>query len=251
MERTNRRKAGKPPNVRVRLWRSSRVLKIENDAFPGVTDLSGIEDVTDERLYEHPLLRHSSLLSLMQTYRDNVRRTCGAFDEASPRQKTPQDDAQITELYFDGSLSVDESGKTLRFGKEDLLTVRNGAAFWRTDDPILPELVFREGERCALGSFPPLELFLRLGIAPEFPQRSCFTKAMHDTLTEAGGEFAVEYVIEIGGCEMEDTKLSLRVFPMEKETAQPRTPASCAKTGRKSALRAKDLRKQSKGMEQT
>ena len=251
MERTNRRKTGKPPNVRVRLWRSSRVLKTDNDAFPGVVDLGSIEDATDERLREHPLLRHSSLFTLTQTYRDNVRRTCGAFCEEKKPDENAQDDAQITELYFDGHLSVNEKGKTLRFGTENLLTVQNGAAFWRTGDPLLPELIFRQGERFALGSFPPLDIFLRMGIAPELPQRSCFTKAMRDTLTETGGEFAVEYVVEIGGCEVEDTRLSLRVFPMEKDTAKPHTKAAPAKNRTGSAVRAKPSRKQSKGMEQT
>lgn len=205
-------------NARLEIRKKSTFVKLAQDSIAsplyGKVEADAEDsDGYDERKYRNSILRHSPLFERMRALRSTIASTKSFYDDKGSELCGDRHPG-VGEQYMDGYFEVSGGRKLIRLSKENEIEVlEDGTAVWRSPDPLSPEIYFRRGERIADGFFPHLDFLLKLGADVTFPQKNCVTTDMWDSLTESGGELVIEYIIELGGLEAENTKLSVKVFP--------------------------------------
>ena len=206
------------PNVRLEIRKQTTYVKLVDDSITSplygkIEQGTGDSDGYDERNYKNSIMRHSELFHHMRTLRSNIARTASFYDDKDSEIKGNKEPG-LAEQYTDGYYEICGNTKLIRIGKDNEIEVYgDGTAVWRTPDPLSPQVHFERGKRIADAFFPHLEFLIKLGADVTFPQKNCVTTELSDNLTEKGGELLIEYIIELGGLEAENTKLTIRVFP--------------------------------------
>ena len=187
---------------------------VENVLLYGnVEEGTSDSDGYDERNYKNSIYRHSNLFRRMRRIRASLESTKGI---RQAEERYVPENAQESEKHIDGRYEFFDDRKIIYFSDGASLEVKNdGTAILFTDNILMPELILREGERISDSYYPHLDFLLKLGAPIDMPQRNCFTCEISDELTQAGGSFYAEYVIEIGGVEIERTKFTVTVYPNE------------------------------------
>ncbi len=206
------------PNVRLEIRKHTTYVKLIDDSITsplygkieqGDSDSGGY----DERNYRNSIMRHSELFEHMRALRSNIASTASFYDDKDSEIKGDKEPG-TAEQYTDGYFETDGNIKLIRMGTGNEIEVHgDGTAVWRTPDPLSPEIHFEKGKRIADAVFPHLDFLIKLGADVTFPQKNCVTTELADNLTEKGGELVIEYIIELGGLEAENTRLSVKVFP--------------------------------------
>lgn len=208
------------PNVRVVLKRTSVFVQLPG---PDITSPlfgkieSGTDDSSgyDERKYQNSIMRHSPLFERMREMRRSIEKSSSFYDGGENYSDTHPSLPEQTELYCDGRVEMTDDGKVLLTDNgEELIFGKDGTLRWRAQDPFCPEIVFENGKRISHAYFPHLDFLLKLGAEPEFVIRNCVTTGFSENLSERGGTMSLEYVIELGGIEFENTKLTLTLYPI-------------------------------------
>ncbi len=207
------------PNARIVIKRKSTFVKLATDdvanpLYGKVEDGTDDSDGYDERKYKNSALRHSPLFEKMAKLRKNGERIDFFRDKTEKYSDSQPYIPGEYESYEDACFEIDNDRKRIIFGQENEIELWGGdTATWKTGDPMSPELIFKKGERISCALFPQIDFLLHLGISPDIPQKNCLTYEMTDTLTKEGGSFELGYIIELGGMEAENTKLSITVYP--------------------------------------
>lgn len=205
-------------NARLEIRKKSTYVKLVDDSVAsplygrveaGTEDSDGY----DERKYRNSILRHSPLFERMRKLRQGIASTKSFYNDKGSEIKGDENPGTV-EQYIDGYFELSRDKKLIRIGEGNEIEVyQDGTALWRTPDPISPEIYFQKGERIADAYFPHLDFLIKLGADVTFPQKNCVTTELWDSLTENGGELVIEYIIELGGLEAENTRLSVKVYP--------------------------------------
>ncbi len=220
-----------PMNARLIIKQKSEVASLPKEIVENVLLYGNVEEGTsdtdgyDERNYRNSIYRHSSLFHRMRRIRASIESTKGIMQD---EERYIPENAQESEKHSDGRYEFYEDRKLICFSDGATLEVRNdGTAILLTDNVLMPELVLREGERISDNYYPHLDFLLKIGASIEMPQRNCYTCTLCDELTPLGGSFYAEYVIEIGGVEIERTKFTVTVYPngdIEEERGKENEP---------------------------
>lgn len=208
-----------PMNARLVIKQKSEFVSLSQEMAENILLYGNVEEGTsdadgyDERNYKNSIYRHSNLFRRMRRIRANIESTGGI--RQSEERYIPENDGE-SEKHSDGRYEYYDDRKLIYFSDGATLEVKNdGTAILLTDNILMPELVLRQGERISDNYYPQLDFFLKLGASIEMPQRNCYTCTLCDELTALGGSFYTEYVIEIGGVEVERTKLMVTVYPYQ------------------------------------
>ena len=211
-----------PENMRLVIKKKSSFAKlpspdISSPLYGKIEDGTDDSDGYDERKYRNSIMKHSILFERMRKIRAAGERTKLFEDKEETYGEKHRDEQGETEKHLDGTLEFTENGKILRFGEcEEIEITGDGTVIWRSADPISPELVFRKGERIATALFPHLDFLINIGAIPELPQKNCMTTEIYDNLSENGGSFVLEYLIELSAIEAESTRMTIDAYPLRE-----------------------------------